>query len=83
LAGNLVNPLLSLYGTEWRERGYGLSTLKKKKTAAYFSSNLQRNISADIIINISRILSVTLPHSYEQNIARESSACTKEFIVSA
>jgi hypothetical protein len=25
LAGNLVNPLLSLYGTEWRERGYGLS----------------------------------------------------------
>jgi hypothetical protein len=25
LAGNLVKPLLSLYGTEWRERGYGLS----------------------------------------------------------
>jgi hypothetical protein len=24
LAGNLVKPLLSLYGTEWRERGYGL-----------------------------------------------------------
>jgi hypothetical protein len=23
--GNLVKPLLSLYGTEWRERGYGLS----------------------------------------------------------
>ncbi len=23
LAGNLVKPLLSLYGTEWRERGYG------------------------------------------------------------
>jgi hypothetical protein len=23
-AGNLVKPLLSLYGTEWRERGYGL-----------------------------------------------------------
>jgi hypothetical protein len=22
LAGNLVKPLLSLYGTEWRERGY-------------------------------------------------------------
>jgi hypothetical protein len=27
LAGNLVKPLLSLYGTEWRERGYGLCTL--------------------------------------------------------
>jgi hypothetical protein len=27
LAGNLVEPLLSLYGTEWRERGYGLSIL--------------------------------------------------------
>ena len=24
LAGNLVNPLLSLYRNEWRERGYGL-----------------------------------------------------------
>jgi len=24
LAGNLVKPRLSLYGTEWRERGYGL-----------------------------------------------------------
>ncbi len=24
LAGNLVKPLLSLYGTEWREHGYGL-----------------------------------------------------------
>ncbi len=25
MAGNLVKLLLSLYGTEWRERGYGLS----------------------------------------------------------
>ncbi len=24
MAGNLVKPLLSLYGTEWRDRGYGL-----------------------------------------------------------
>jgi hypothetical protein len=24
LAVNLVKPLLSLYGTEWRDRGYGL-----------------------------------------------------------
>ncbi len=24
LAGNLEKPLISLYGTEWRERGYGL-----------------------------------------------------------
>jgi hypothetical protein len=27
LAGNLVKPLLFLYGTKWRERGYGLSHL--------------------------------------------------------
>jgi hypothetical protein len=27
LAGNPVKPLLSLYGTEWRERGYGLRCL--------------------------------------------------------
>jgi hypothetical protein len=26
LAGNLFKPLLSLYRTEWRERGYGLGT---------------------------------------------------------
>ncbi len=25
LAGNLVKPLKSLYGTEWRDRGYRLS----------------------------------------------------------
>jgi hypothetical protein len=24
LAGNLEKPLMSLYGTEWRERGFGL-----------------------------------------------------------
>jgi hypothetical protein len=24
LAGNLEKPLLRLYGTEWKERGYGL-----------------------------------------------------------
>ncbi len=26
MAGNPVKALLSLYGTEWRERGYGLRT---------------------------------------------------------
>jgi hypothetical protein len=28
LAGNLVKPLISLSGTDWRERGYGLWTLR-------------------------------------------------------
>jgi hypothetical protein len=28
LAGNLVKPLLSLHGTEWRDRGYGLWGVK-------------------------------------------------------
>ncbi len=27
MAGNLVKPLMHNYGTEWRERGYGLWTL--------------------------------------------------------
>jgi hypothetical protein len=27
MAGNLVKLLLSLYGTEWRERGYGLRNI--------------------------------------------------------
>jgi hypothetical protein len=31
MAGNLAKPLLFLYGTEWRERGYGLR-IKSKKT---------------------------------------------------
>jgi hypothetical protein len=29
LAGNLVKSLLSLYGTEWREPGYGLRRLRE------------------------------------------------------
>ncbi len=29
MAGNLVKPLLSLYGTEWREHGYGLRELSR------------------------------------------------------
>jgi hypothetical protein len=33
-AGNLVKPLISLYGTEWRDRGYGLYkfALESKKS---------------------------------------------------
>ncbi len=34
LAGYLVKPLLSLYGTEWRERGYGLSSVSDKISSA-------------------------------------------------
>jgi hypothetical protein len=30
LAGNLVKPLLSLYGIEWREHGYGLRSCHTK-----------------------------------------------------
>ncbi len=30
MAGNLIKLLLSLYGTEWRERGYGLSPLSSR-----------------------------------------------------
>ncbi len=37
LAGNLVKPLLSLYGTEWRERGYRLS--------AFVIAELRENLS--------------------------------------
>jgi hypothetical protein len=33
LAGNLVKPLLSLYGTEWRERGYGLRVRSQHPSA--------------------------------------------------
>jgi hypothetical protein len=34
LARNLVKPLLSLYGTEWRERGYGLRGREEGKGKA-------------------------------------------------
>jgi hypothetical protein len=30
LAGNLVKPLMSLYGNEWSERGYGLRIFSGK-----------------------------------------------------
>ncbi len=34
LAGNLVKPLLSLYGTEWREFGYGLRVRRSNNRQA-------------------------------------------------
>jgi hypothetical protein len=47
LAGNLVKPLLSLYGTEWRERGYGLG---KGATAKWNGrKELQHNGTGDRI----------------------------------
>jgi hypothetical protein len=39
LARNLVKPLLSLYGIEWRERGYGLRANSHKRN--YFPYGLQ------------------------------------------
>jgi hypothetical protein len=48
LAGNLVKPLLSLYGTEWRERGYGLSTWHQQQLiqlAAFLTPHTQWFIS--------------------------------------
>ncbi len=47
LAGNLVKPLLSFYGNEWRERGYGLwkaettfNYCRKVKVLNWFGWNL-------------------------------------------
>ncbi len=34
MARNPVKPLLSLYGTEWRERGYGLQGREEGKGKA-------------------------------------------------
>ncbi len=36
MAGNVEEPLLSLYVTEWRERGYGLSSLLVMKLPTLF-----------------------------------------------
>jgi hypothetical protein len=36
LAGNLEKPLMSLYGTEWRESGYGLGDLKCSRVKTGF-----------------------------------------------
>jgi hypothetical protein len=40
LAGNLVKPLMSLYGAEWRERGYGLRTAATLTLVVRRSTNL-------------------------------------------
>jgi hypothetical protein len=50
LAGNLVKPLISLYGTEWRERGYGLCL---SISCRLFS---QYNVLLYIILNTTTIL---------------------------
>jgi hypothetical protein len=46
LAGNLVKPLLSLYGTKWRECGYGLwpddNEMKWNKKLLQTGSNKNR-----------------------------------------
>ena len=42
MAGNPVKPLLSLYGTEWRERGYGLWI---QIQSGYISSRVQKGYS--------------------------------------
>jgi hypothetical protein len=48
LAGNLVKPLLSLYGTEWRERGYGLSILEQSRKATVYHS-VREVTSRDVV----------------------------------
>ncbi len=45
MAGNPVKLLLSLYGTEWRERGYGLCTktvYRSKRELKYLLSKYRR-----------------------------------------
>ena len=39
LAGKLDKPLMSLYGTEWRERGYGLKSQLPSVNCRTFSVN--------------------------------------------
>jgi hypothetical protein len=43
LAGNLAKPFLSLYGTEWGERGYGLCTNTKLGTIFNEDTYLQHS----------------------------------------
>jgi hypothetical protein len=41
LAGNLFKTLFSLYGTEWRERGYGLRQIAGKNMVWF--GEIERN----------------------------------------
>ncbi len=47
LAENLVKPLMSLFGTEWRERGYGLWTVRDLSC-----SDLVRNVQWGLCKNL-------------------------------
>jgi hypothetical protein len=42
LAGNLKKPLVSLYETEWRERGYGLRSLVARQVMEQVPPPLQQ-----------------------------------------
>ncbi len=48
LAGNLEKPLMSLYGTEWREHGYGLSELHEE--VDYIQTNFKTTFYAPAIM---------------------------------
>jgi hypothetical protein len=50
LAGNLVKPLLSLYGTEWRERGYGLRSNSVARWIAPKLSTVATGNSTPVVV---------------------------------
>ncbi len=48
MAGNLVKPLLSLYGAEWRERGYGLRSKSFMRTFLTAACKQSRQRKANV-----------------------------------
>ncbi len=52
MAGNLVKPLLSLYGTEWRERGYGLGLYATSGTVRMHGHWAVRRVVSSIKVEI-------------------------------
>jgi hypothetical protein len=58
LAGNPVKPLLSLYGTEWRERGYGLRPERIRVSKGYAVKNpteIQTILTCLLALSLERI----------------------------
>jgi hypothetical protein len=54
LAGNLETPLMSLYGTEWRERGYGLRGTKIEMTGRWRTKERKKKQSRAVAMYINK-----------------------------
>jgi len=66
LAGNLEKPFLSLYGTEWRKRGYGLMSYRLRLEWILLYLSLQ--LTDWLLVEVALLLIGLTKISFRQNL---------------